>query len=132
VILLKNLIKNAVITTLYLIPVTAIVTGFVIFFSNIMFGQTWNFMQIWRAGYFLTWIVFVGYEALRIFVLFCKFLKISRKIHRPYSKVETAFIEYGLGNFISVDKLTGKYFDIFFETCLILLNLKKKINLKNQ
>ncbi len=123
---LKRFVKAIVLNTLEMIPIAALIAGVVVFFSNVLFGQSWNFSQLWRIFYVYPLAILYAVTIIRTILVYIALWAVSTKIKRPFGKVEKAFMEYPeMTEKRHLREWTTEYFDKEFASWEIASELTK-------
>ncbi len=108
---LKEFFKTLVKETISLIPVTAMFSGLVIFFTNVVFGGHQSFLLFWRVIYLVILGLEIAINLLQFAARIVLFAYIARKIRRPFSDIEEAALVHKLSKGHPLYEWTSEWFD---------------------
>jgi len=112
---LNKYFLNVTISSIIVIPLTALIAGISIFYSNVIFGSDLVFIQIWKYMYIVGWTVSITFSTMTMLGRICLIKYVSMKVNASFSVVEkeyytTAPLRRGWMKRVPLEDLTPEVF----------------------
>lgn len=104
---LLGTLKNAFV----LVPSSALIAFGIWFFSNVVFGNDWSYLVLWRNAYLITLGVIVAIEFVATILWLISVWLVTLKIDRSFNRVEEAIVVYKLNKEKPLSQWTAQWFD---------------------
>lgn len=108
---MKRMFGAILVDFLLFIPISAILAGIAIFFTNVVFGGSLGFIVLWKWIYLVPFGL-AGVIDLVLGIYRCtSILAVAKRIKRPFRDIEEALLDYRLDKTCPISEWTGEWFD---------------------